>query len=134
MILNLDPHYKPGSHWVAIIKNDKNLIYFDSYGRPPTKDVELKMKKAKQKEEKAKQKEEKEKKEIIPMYNDKQLQPYQSFKYNSFLCGYYCIYVIREIESGKSFQEILDKLEQNNPLTNDKYMKEYFTEVIKNKK
>lgn len=36
-IVNFDPSYKDGSHWVTIIfrsKGRKN-IYFDSYGRPP---------------------------------------------------------------------------------------------------
>lgn len=36
-VVNFDPSYKDGSHWIAIIlrpKKKKN-IYFDSYGQPP---------------------------------------------------------------------------------------------------
>jgi hypothetical protein len=34
VIFNLDPHYKPGSHWVAIFINGKKrkIYYMDSYG------------------------------------------------------------------------------------------------------
>ena len=37
VIFNLDPHYKSGSHWVAVFMNDikKTIYYFDSYGDPP---------------------------------------------------------------------------------------------------
>ena len=37
MVINLDPHDKPGSHWVALYTNfDKNQIYFfDSFGKKP---------------------------------------------------------------------------------------------------
>ena len=33
----MDPHYKSGSHWVAVFMNDikKTIYYFDSYGDPP---------------------------------------------------------------------------------------------------
>jgi hypothetical protein len=35
-IVNLDPHNKPGSHWVAVTFRDKySAWYFDSYGLPP---------------------------------------------------------------------------------------------------
>lgn len=38
IIVNLDPHNEPGSHWVAIHfpKNEYRFaLFFDSYGRPP---------------------------------------------------------------------------------------------------
>ena len=41
MVINLDPHYKGGSHWVALYSNlDKNQIYFfDSFGKKPKKNI-----------------------------------------------------------------------------------------------
>lgn len=41
MILNLDTHESPGSHWVVIYvsKIDKTVEYFDSLGDPPTKNT-----------------------------------------------------------------------------------------------
>ena len=35
LIVNLDPHYEPGSHWVALfIDENNNASYFDSFGFP----------------------------------------------------------------------------------------------------
>jgi hypothetical protein len=41
-IFNLDPHDKPGSHWVALMIDLKKhvICYFDSTGYPPTNQVE----------------------------------------------------------------------------------------------
>lgn len=41
IIFNLDPHYKPGSHWVSLFINLKNnyIFYFDSTGDPAPKEV-----------------------------------------------------------------------------------------------
>jgi len=41
MVINLDPHNKPGSHWVSLYANlDKNQIYFfDSFGKKPRKKI-----------------------------------------------------------------------------------------------
>ncbi len=38
MIMNTDPHDKPGEHWVALhIDSNKFGVYFDSYGFRPLK-------------------------------------------------------------------------------------------------
>jgi hypothetical protein len=38
IVINLDEHYKPGSHWVAVcFSNIGYAEYFDSYGLPPFK-------------------------------------------------------------------------------------------------
>jgi hypothetical protein len=41
MVINLDPHNKPGSHWVSLYANlDKNQMYFfDSFGKKPRKKI-----------------------------------------------------------------------------------------------
>jgi len=41
IVFNLDPHDKPGSHWVSFYGNFKRrqLFYFDSYGFEPPKQV-----------------------------------------------------------------------------------------------
>jgi len=41
VVFNLDPHDKPGSHWVALYAdfNNGGIYYFDSYGKPPSKEV-----------------------------------------------------------------------------------------------
>jgi len=37
IVINLDPSYKEGSHWVVAVQtpNSKNNFFFDSYGMPP---------------------------------------------------------------------------------------------------
>ena len=38
IVINLDKHYMPGSHWVAVCFSDSGYAeYFDSYGLPPYK-------------------------------------------------------------------------------------------------
>lgn len=41
MVINLDKHDEPGSHWVALYANLKNnkIYYFDSFGKKPGKKV-----------------------------------------------------------------------------------------------
>ena len=41
IVFNLDPHDKPGSHWVSLFVNLINggIYYFDSYGIPPVKEI-----------------------------------------------------------------------------------------------
>jgi len=37
IVINLDKHYMPGSHWVAVCFSDSGYAkYFDSYGLDPT--------------------------------------------------------------------------------------------------
>ncbi len=34
IISNLDNSYQSGSHWISIVKDGKNLLVYDSFGRP----------------------------------------------------------------------------------------------------
>lgn len=45
MVFNLDPHFKDGSHWVALYIDVKApaCYYFDSYGMKPPKQIKLLM-------------------------------------------------------------------------------------------
>ena len=35
LIVNTDPHNKPGAHWVGIYKRGQDASFFDSFGRDP---------------------------------------------------------------------------------------------------
>lgn len=39
MVINMDTADKPGSHWVAIWRRNNKGFYYDSFGRPPPKDI-----------------------------------------------------------------------------------------------
>lgn len=69
-IINLDSKDGPGTHWVAYIKNRKNILYFDSFGdlRPPNELVKYFGRDA----------------NIKYNYNRHQ-------NFNSFICGHLCL-------------------------------------------
>lgn len=50
VIFNLDPHYMSGSHWTALYVDltSGGIYYFDSYGVPPPKEVQILMNRIKQ--------------------------------------------------------------------------------------
>ena len=92
---NFDPHDKPGSHWVASMIDLKENIayYYDSYGKPPPKEINDFFAKCKTQGIKR----------IV--YNDIRHQRKQSE------CGMYSIFFLVSMLLGKKFDEIcLDEL------------------------
>ena len=96
VVVNLDNSGGDGTHWVACF----NEYYFDSYGVEPPTDVLRWMKKNH--------------KEVL--YNSFQLQ-----KLGTSSCGWFCIYVIKELNRGISFLDVLYSL-----LPGDEVLKRYF--------
>ena len=83
-IVNLDKSGGSGTHWVAWYKDGKNKIYFDSYGvQPPVEVMEYLGREVN--------------------YNTDQLQPR-----GEVFCGHLCLYVLKELNEGSSFQSILN--------------------------
>lgn len=89
LIVNTDPHYEPGEHWVAIIlKTNRKAVYFDPLGFPP----------------------------LIPsIQNYIAIHASSGFKYSSttlqvptgVACGYWCIAFIMHTSRGGSLVEFL---------------------------
>ena len=94
IIFNLDTHDKPGSHWVAMYISipNKEICYFDSYGdkmpRRINKLAERIQSQALNKGEHYKIKENK----VRHQYSDSE-------------CGMYCLYFIKSLLEGDSFQK-----------------------------
>ena len=90
IIFNLDPHDKPGSHWVcAFIDLEKETAYyFDSYGYEPPDEIERLLKRCKDQGCKH------------IYFNDIRHQRKGSE------CGMYCLYVIICLLNGKDFANI----------------------------
>ena len=89
IVYNLDPHYKGGSHWVAVyidLKNHK-AYYFDSYAIEPPKQIATFMKWLTTQD-----------KEMKLFYNGNRFQ-----KQNSE-CGMYSMYFILRMLAGDDFQ------------------------------
>ena len=87
-IINTDIKTGPGDHWVAIINDQKNCYFFDSFGLPIYAGPIIKT----LKENKIKN----------YMYNSCQIQPFTSVN-----CGYYCIAFILSYLEGCDYNEFL---------------------------
>lgn len=87
LVVNTDPDYKSGRHWQAVVVRDNIAHFFCSFGGPP------RVQSIKQFCDNF----------PLIFYNQKKHQ-----KLNEETCGAYCIYVINEMASGRSFNSILD--------------------------
>lgn len=94
IIFNLDPHDKPGSHWVCSFVDipKKSAYYFDSYGYPPPTEVEIFLKRCKD-------------------------QGIDYIYYNDFRhqrkgseCGMYCLFVLICLLKDRPFYDICSKI------------------------
>jgi len=90
VIFNLDPHDKPGSHWVCAYVNipKKSAYYYDSYGYEPEEEIAAFLERVQQQGC-----------EHV-YYNDIRHQRSESE------CGTYCMYVVLNLLGGRGFQEI----------------------------
>ncbi len=108
IIFNLDPHYKSGSHWVAMFINTNNreIIYFDSYGDPAPTEIRKFARKVQN--------------QSINIDNGekyKYLYNKMRHQYGNSECGIYSLYFIINLlkDTSKSFidRRILDKKMEN---------------------
>ena len=109
IVVNLDPSYKEGSHWVVLCQTNPYLIsHFDSLGKNPDNYIHnLLMLKRKQYQ-----------------YNNVRLQ-----NYLTDTCGLYCIYFSYYISRGWTLRQILSRFSDNlykNEYIVKKFCKEYF--------
>ena len=108
IVLNLDDHDEPGSHWVAIYiellprnRDKPSMYYFDSIADKPTKEVNRFVK------EIQKQYKDLRNEEIEFLYNDIQHQ-----KKNTE-CGIYCIHFITTMLEGRDFKEYIQEIKDD---------------------
>jgi hypothetical protein len=90
VIFNLDPHDKPGSHWVAAYVDipTKTAYYYDSYGYKPEREIAAFLERCQNQGC------------GNVYYNDIRHQRSESE------CGTYCMYMILNLLGGRPFQEI----------------------------
>ncbi len=91
-VFNLDPHFKDGSHWVALYINVKEpgCYYFDSYGMKPPKQIKLLM-------------------ETIWSQNHGCKMAYNGrrFQYSKSECGMYSMFFITCMHYGVPFKKFV---------------------------
>ena len=110
VVVNLDPSYKNGSHWIAMMKTPKNKhnVYFDSYGKkPPFKHFKTFLKNKYN-------------------WNKQQLQHDLSTA-----CGQWCIFFIWEKCNGKEMKDIISKFSKKDLLSNDHIVNRFVEENFK---
>jgi hypothetical protein len=98
VIFNLDPHYKAGSHWVAVFLNDykKTIYYFDSYGDSPPSQIKKFID------------------NIIKQSADigdsyKYLENKRRHQFGNSECGMYSMYFITQMLQNKCFEKFQKK-------------------------
>ena len=110
LIVNEDPSFLPGSHWVSIfIKNQKEAYYFDSFGREPIDPI----------------------KRFLSHYEKivKNTKKFQFSKSNT--CALYSIFFIQNMSIGNSFDFFIKTL--NSAPNADLYVLRYFKRLYANK-
>jgi hypothetical protein len=85
-VINLDSSEGDGTHWVAYYKSGENRIYFDSFGLDPPNEVKKYL--------------------SLPLLT----QTYQLQKTDDVTCGHLCVFVLKELTSGKQFNDIINAL------------------------
>ncbi len=92
MVFNLDPHFKDGSHWVALYIDVKTpgCYYFDSYGMRPPKQIKLLMETMWSQDKRCKL-----------AYNGRQ------FQYSKSECGMYSMFFIICMHYGIEFKKFV---------------------------
>ena len=109
VIFNLDKHTQSGSHWVAmhcdtnmnnskgIEKKQGEICYWDSYGMKPNPEVVVLMNKLKKQADK--------------LGNNLDIKINKNrHQYKNSECGMYCIYFITSLLDGKTFENVVQKI------------------------
>ena len=85
-VINLDSIKNQGTHYVCYWKHNNTRVYFDSFGLPPAEEIIKYLGKPMQ-------------------YNSTEIQ-----ERNSLICGHYCLYVLKSLSNGMTFQEVWESL------------------------
>lgn len=109
LISNLDPDYKPGSHWIAIYIDINGVgEYFDSYGRKPEGYHKMFLKRNSNKW----------------FYNHKSFQnPFTS------VCGEYCLVYLYFKKRGKTMDDF-QSMFSDDSLCNDLIVRNMFKSIF----
>lgn len=109
VIFNLDPHNKPGSHWVAMYMDLKKQVvyFFDSYGSSPPNEVQLLIERLQEQAEEL---------GFELKYDYSKIR----HQYENSECGVYSIYFIIQLLEGKKTFESMQKTRIPDKVVNDK--------------
>ena len=92
-IVNLNTSNERGSHWVSYYKNGPRRIYFDSFGQITPFEIQNYLKSGN------------ERGIGVIQRNTDIVQPF-----NSVICGHLCLFVLKALTDGWTFQQVLNYL------------------------
>ena len=92
-IVNLNTSKEKGSHWTCYYKKEDLRVYFDSFGQITPIEIRDYLKSAK------------ERGIGVIQRNTDIVQPF-----NSTICGHLCLFVLKALTNGWSFQKVLNHL------------------------
>jgi hypothetical protein len=98
IVFNLDPHYKSGSHWVALFININNkcIYYFDSYGDKIPRGIKKLVKTIQNQSS-----------NMGPEYKFKENK--KRHQYSNSECGMFCLHFIRSMILHDNWRELTTK-------------------------
>jgi len=96
VVFNLDPHDKPGSHWVSMFCDTKakGIYYFDSYGMEPPTEIDILMKRLQSQG-------------LSMNINMKLKNNTVRHQYKNSECGVYTLFFITELVQGNKFNNVI---------------------------
>jgi hypothetical protein len=112
IIINTDPSYLPGKHWVAISIDSKgNCNYFDSFGKPPDKYKII---------------------HFLRKNCEKKLFYNKSVLQNIFsdTCGHFCAVFLVFMNKGFKFSDFINLFSKTNTYYNDLLIKYLFKKIF----
>lgn len=115
MVINTDPHTKPGMHWIAIyVDSSGHGLFFDSYGNPP----------------------------FVPDHINRLRKNCKTFRWNSLqlqsplsdVCGQFCIMFLQYMSNGLGFEKFIsnfsDDLKKNDAIARNFVRSRHVTDTF----
>ena len=92
-IVNFNSSKQSGSHWVCYFKRGNERIYFDSFGQVSLYELQKYLKEPSERNQ-----------QVIQRNTDVVQDP------GTKICGHLCLYVLKSLNNGMTFRNVLDKL------------------------
>lgn len=110
LIVNTKPHTHQGEHWVAVVKtDDRNGLYFDSYGNPPFNLEEIGL--------------------VLDSCVEWTFNKIRLQSTYSAVCGQYCVFFLTHLAKGYSLKHITYLLNEGDSCSNDAFVFNYIKEL-----
>ena len=107
-IINLEPSYMSGSHWVSTYVKDNIVNYFDSFGLPPFQEIVNHARK----------------KNLTLLHQNNQIQ-----NINTTTCAFFCLYFLNEMNKGNSYFDLLKVFDIHDTIKNENFLERYFKNI-----